>query len=138
MSEIKTKPTQVSVKEYLASISDEARRTDAEQLVALISKVTGQPPVMWGTSIVGFGSYHYKYASGREGDSMRIGLSARKEHAVIYGVIFYDFGTKLLEKLGKYTQGKGCLYIKKLADVDLATLEQMIANAWSQKHPSEA
>ena len=130
-------PTEIGVADYLATISDPTRLSDARRLIELIQSVTAEPPVMWGTSIVGFGSYHYKYASGHEGDTMRIGVSVRKEHLVLYGVIFYDHNTGLLGKLGKHKQGKGCLYIKKLADVDLSILEQMIKSAWNKPAPAE-
>jgi len=130
MPEVKTKPTQVTVAEYLSGLSDEARRQDCAQVVALIQRITGEDPVMWGTGIVGFGSYHYKYASGCEGDTMKIGVAGRREHLVLYGVIFYDRNTELLGRLGKHKQGKGCLYIKRLSDVDLEILEQMIRTAY--------
>ncbi len=101
--------------------------------MGLIEGITLEPAVMWGPSIIGFGSTHYRYASGHEGDTMKIGLSARKEHLVLYGVICYDLNTELLSQLGKHKQGKGCLYIKKLADVKLDVLEQMIKIAYEQK-----
>ncbi|MEI6478372.1 MAG: DUF1801 domain-containing protein [bacterium] len=126
-----------TVDEYLATLSDPVRLADAKQLLEIMGKLTGQPPVMSYATIVGFGSYYYKYATGREGDSPKVAFSARKEHLVLYGVIFYDHGTGLLEKLGKYKQGKGCLYIKKLADVDMAVLEEMIRNAYNRPHPAE-
>ncbi len=136
MAELKTKPTHVSVADYLATIEDEVRRADAERVIVLMQQITGEAPIMWGTSLIGFGSYRYKYASGREGEYLRIGLSPRKEHLVLYGVIFYDFGTGLLEKLGKHKQGKGCLYIKKLSDIDMPVLQEMITKAWTTPHPA--
>ena len=129
---------QTTVEEYLATIADETRLADAKRLLALMGDITGQPPVMWYKTIVGFGSYHYKYDSAREGDSMKLGFSARKEHLVLYGIIFYDQGTGLLDQLGKYKQGKGCLYIKKLSDVKLDVLERMIRNAYEQPSPAQA
>ena len=137
MTDLKTKPTEIKVSDYLATIIDEARLSDAKQLIALIQNITKQSPVMWGTNIIGFGSYSYKYASGREGKTMKIGFSARKEHSVLYGVIFYDYNIRLLDELGKYKQGKGCLYIKSLADIKLKILEQMIKNAYAQAAPNE-
>ncbi len=128
MSDVKTKPSSLKVSDYLATITDDARLADVQQLLALMGAVTGEPPVMWGTGIVGFGTYHYKYASGREGVTMQVGLSARKEHIALYGVIQYDENTELLDQLGVHTRGKGCLYIKKLADVKLDILEQLIRN----------
>ena len=138
MADLKTKPNKREVADYLATITDPTRLANTQQLISLLESVTGLPPVMWGTSIIGFGSYHYKYASGHEGDTMKVGLAARKEHLVLYGVIFYDHNTGLLERLGKYKQGKGCLYIKKLSDIDLGVLEQMMRTAWNQPAPAEA
>ena len=137
MVDLKTKPTAVSVKDYLETVNDETRLADAKHIITMLEKITGLKPVMWGPSIIGFGSYHYKYASGREGDFLKIGLSARKEHLVLYGVIHYDHNTGLLDKLGKYKQGKGCLYIKNLADVKLDVLEEMMKTAYNQPNPAE-
>lgn len=133
-NELKTKPTGGSVSDYLNAITDPTRQADAKKVVELMHAISKEDPIMW-SSIIGFGSYHYKYASGRQGDWMRLGLAARKDQLSLYGVIYYDHNTKLLDKLGKHTHGKGCLYIKKLSDVNLDILEQMIKNAWSQKAP---
>lgn len=136
MGENKTKPTDYSVKAYLNSIIDQQKRNDAEIIVDLIGRITKKEPVMWGSSIVGFGSYHYKYASGREGDTPIIALSARKQALVLYGLVFYDEfsnNNKLLSQLGVYKAGKGCLYIKSLHDVDIKILEEMIENAFQDK-----
>ena len=127
----------LEVSEYLTTITDQTRLSDTKKLIELLEGITGQSPLMWSTSIIGFGSYHYKYASGHEGDTMKIGLSARKEHLVLYGVIFYNHNTKLLDQLGKYKQGKGCLYIKKLADVNLGILQEMMVTAYNQPAPAE-
>ena len=136
MAENKTKPTEVSVHDYIAGIENTARRLDAEQLLQIMQKSTGEQPKMWGPSIVGFGSRHYKYESGREGDTVRVGFSARKQALVLYGVVFHNLITEnnsLLEKLGKHTMGKGCLYIKKMSDIDEQILAQMITNAHNSK-----
>src|ERR1700678_3451336 len=128
MAENKTKPTTSSVPAFLDACTDQARRTDAKALAKLMQKVTGSEPAMWGPSIIGFGSYHYKYESGREGDMPIVGFSPRKAATVIYGLGLGDSG-ELLAKLGKHTTGKGCLYIKKLADVDQKVLEAMVVKS---------
>lgn len=125
----KTAPTQLSVKEYVDAIPDEPKRADAKALVALMQKATGEKAKMWGPSIIGFGSYHYVYESGREGDMPLIGFSPRKAATVFYGLRAAEDHEDLLGRLGKYTTGKGCVYVKKLADVDLAVLETLIAQA---------
>jgi hypothetical protein len=133
MAENKTKPSTISVSAFIDDIADEARRADAKALVKLVQKTTGEKPAMWGPSIVGFGSDHYKYESGREGDAPMIGFSPRKAAHVLYGAIGSSGAEALLAKLGKHTTGKGCLYIKKLADVDLKVLEALIGNAVTAK-----
>jgi len=133
MAENKTKPTKTSVASFIAGLTDEARRADARMLVKLMQSAAGEKPQMWGPSIIGFGSVHYRYASGREGDMPLIGFSPRKAASVLYGVIGFSGSKAMLAKLGKHTTGKGCLYIKKLADVDLQTLEAMILKALSAK-----
>jgi len=126
MADNKTKPTKVSVAAFIDAITDQGRRADAKALVKLMQKAVGEKPKMWGPSIIGFGSYHYTYDSGREGDMPLIGFSPRKAATVLYGLS----GSKtLLPKLGKHTTGKGCVYIKKLADVDQKVLETMAAKA---------
>ncbi len=129
MAENKTKPTTLSAAAFLDACTDEARRTDAKALARLMQKVTGEKPTMWGPSIVGFDSYHYTYESGREGDMLLVGFSPRKAANVLYGTIGFDGAEALLARLGKHTTGKGCLYIKKLADVDMKVLEALIAKA---------
>ena len=131
MAENKTKPTKVSVSAYVEAIPDEGRRADAKALIKLMQRATGEKPAMWGPSIVGFGSYHYVYDSGREGDMPVVGFSPRKPATVLYVRAGSGHLDKLLPKLGKHTTGKGCFYIKKLADVDLKVLEQIIAKAAS-------
>jgi len=126
MAENKTKPTKRSVTAFINAVSDPSRRADAKALVKLLQRATGEKPQMGGPSIIGFGSCHYKYESGREGDMPIVGLSPRKAATVLYGVA----GAKeLLPRLGKHTTGKGCLYIKSLADVDQEVLEEMIVKA---------
>ncbi len=125
MADTKTKPTAQSVATFIESVTDTTRREDAKLLIKLMEKATGEKPAMWGSSIVGFGSYHYQYESGREGDMPVVGFSPRKAANVIYGLGLAD-AEALLAKLGRYTTGKGCLYIKKLADVDQKVLEQML------------
>lgn len=128
-AELKTKPTTVSVADFIASQPDAQTRADCEQLVRLMQKATGSKPRMWGTSIVGFGDAHYKYASGREGDWFQMGFSPRKQNLTLYlaaGFAGYD---ALLQKLGKHSTGKACLYVKRLADVDLPTLKTLIDKA---------
>lgn len=129
MAENKTKPTKLSVAAFINAITKSTRRADAKALVKLMQNAVGEKPNMWGPSIVGFGSYHYKYDSGREGDMPLIGFSPRKAATVLYGVIG-SIGSKApLPKLGKHTTGKGCLYVKKLADVDQQVLETLIAKS---------
>jgi len=133
MAENKTKPTEVSVAAFIEAIADEGKRADAKVLAKLMQKASGEKPKMWGPSIIGFGSYHYKYASGREGDTPLIGFSLRKAASVLYGVIGFKGVEALLAKLGEHTTGKGCLYIKKLSDVDLKVVEAMLAEALAAK-----
>jgi hypothetical protein len=123
----KTLPTTDDVEAFLAAVPDERRRADARTLCSLLSEVTGEPPVLWGTSIVGFGTYHYRYESGHEGDSALVGFSPRKANLVLYLVGgFADRHQKLLEELGPHKTGKGCLYLKSLADVDLDVLRRLV------------
>lgn len=126
MAENKTKPTRLSVSTFIDAITDPSRRADAKALVKLMQKAAGEKPKMWGPSIIGFGSYHYTYDSGREGDMPVVAFSPRKAATVLYGL---SDAEALLPKLGKHTRGKGCLYIKKLADVDQKVLETMAAKA---------
>jgi hypothetical protein len=126
MADNKTKPTKLSVAAFIDALPDETRRADAKALVKLMQSATGEKPKMWGPSIVGFGSYHYTYESGREGDTPLAGFSPRKAATVLYGVTGLSDSDELLAKLGKHTTGGGCLYIKKLADVDRKVLEALI------------
>jgi len=136
MAENKTKPTKVSVASYIAALPGESKRADAKALVKLMQAATGEKPAMWGPSIVGFGTVHYVYESGREGDMPLLGFSPRKPALVLYGVA--RSAESLLPRLGKHTTGKGCLYIKKLADVDMKVLEKMISTAVAKKSKKPA
>jgi Domain of unknown function (DU1801) len=126
--EPKTKQTTASVAAYLAAIDDEARRKDCKALATMMKKATGRAPKMWGESIVGFDTYHYRYASGQEGDWPVLGFSARKGPISVYVSAGYDGAQDLLARLGKHKAGKACLYIKRLADVDAGVLEQLLAH----------
>jgi hypothetical protein len=127
MAEQKTKPTDQSVDTFLDKIASVQTRDDCQTLISIMSKVTGYPPKMWGASIVGFGNYHYKYESGHEGDSCLTGFSPRKAAITLY-VMHPDSGQEeLLPKLGKHQAGKGCIYVKKIADIDVKVLERLVA-----------
>jgi hypothetical protein len=125
----KTKPTEVSVESHIAAIANEEQRNDAQRLVALMRKVTKQEPRMWGPSIVGFGSYHYKYASGHEGDSALAAFAARGRELVVYTAESFEGRDVLLAKLGEHRIGKVCVYIRRLANVDLKVLEKLVARS---------
>ncbi len=129
MAENKTQLTDASVEHYLAAIEDEARRKDCATLVKIMAKVTKHKPKMWGTAIVGFGIHRYKYESGREGETCVVGFSSRKGDISIYGTGSAPRREELLPMLGKHKTGKGCLYVGKLKDVDVAVLEQLIADS---------
>jgi len=129
MAELKTRKNSASVSAFLNTIDDAQKRSDAKKIAAMMRKITGSQAKMWGTSIVGFGSYHYKYASGRDGDFMLTGFSPRKQNLSLYIMAgFRDFD-KLLAKLGKHKTGKSCLYIKRLDDIDLKVLELLIGRS---------
>lgn len=138
MAQAKTGPTAVSVDETLARIGDPGRRADCETLRDLMRKVTGFEPVMWGTSIVGFGSYRYRYDSGRTGESCVTGFASRKGAISVYLVAEGTQQDRLLARLGRHRMGKACLSIKRLADVDVGVLEQLIAGSVAEvrrRHP---
>lgn len=126
MAELKTKLNEASVEAFLAKIEDEKKRQDAQAINALMQQVTGYEAKMWGDSIIGYGTYHYKYASGREGDWMLAGFSPRKQNLTLYIMSGFEDYDALLAKLGKHTTGKACLYIKKLEDVDLNVLRELV------------
>jgi hypothetical protein len=124
----KTQKTDLSVDSYLSSIENDKRREECKVVASMMKSATGLEPKMWGTSMVGFGDIHYKYESGREGDTFVMGFSSRKKDLTLYGV--KNSSTHdLLTKLGKYSEGKGCLYIRSLDDIDIKVLEQMMKNA---------
>ena len=138
MADNKTRPTELSVAAYIDALTDETKRADAKALIGLMQTATGEEPKMWGASIVGFGSYQYTYESGREGDMPLVGFSPRKAATVLYGLKGSSDAEALLAKLGKHTTGKGCLYIKKLADVDQKVLEALVVKsvaAIRSRHP---
>jgi hypothetical protein len=133
MADNKTKPTKLSVAAFIDALTDQTRRADAKALVKLMQSAAGETPKMWGPSIIGFGSYHYTYESGREGDMPLIAFSPRKAATVLYGMTGFSDAAALLAKLGKHTTGKGCLYIKKLSDVDQHVLEALVVKALAAK-----
>jgi hypothetical protein len=130
MAEIKTRPTQVNVDDFIAAIEKPVRRADAEVIRGMMERVTGEPATMWGPTIVGFGTYHYRYASGHEGDMCRVAFSPRSANLVFYVGGFPEYEA-LLESFGKHKRSKACLYVNKLADVDLDTLEQIVRRTYA-------
>ena len=126
MAELKTKPTDHSVEAFLNSVADDQKRQDSFTILNLMAEVTGDEPQMWGDTIVGFGRYHYKYASGREGDWFLTGFSPRKQNLTLYIMAGFDEYDNLMAQLGKYKTGKSCLYIKKLKDIDQAVLRELV------------
>jgi len=138
MADNLTKQNEMSVARFIDAVPDPGRRADAKAIVKLMQSATGEKPKMWGPSIIGFGSRHYKYDSGREGDMPLVAFSPRKAATVLYSLTGFAGAEALLEKLGKHTTGKGCLYVKKLADVNPKILETMIAKsvaATRAQHP---
>jgi hypothetical protein len=127
MAENKTKATDASVDAFLAAVEPERRRIDGRVVLEMMARISGEPPKMWGPSIIGFGSCHYRYESGREGDMPRIGFSPRKAQLVLYLADGFAGRDALFARLGKHSTSKACLYINKLADVDLAVLETLMA-----------
>ena len=137
MAENKTRITEVATEDFIAAVEPEAKRADAKVLDALFRRVTGEPAKMWGPSIIGYGEYHYRYASGHEGDMCRVGFSPRKAKHSLYVLDCGDPSEEaafapLLARLGKHSRGKACLYVNKLADIDLAVLEEMVALGWQR------
>ena len=138
MAKMKTTPTPASVDAYIDAVEDAQKRADCRAVAAMMAEVTGAPARMWGPSIVGFGSYHYRYESGREGDFMETGFAARKRAITLYIMAGFSEYGDLLAKLGKHDTGKSCLYVKRLADVDQAVLREMVERsvAWIRaRHP---
>ena len=130
VAEIKTKPTDLSVDAFLQAVEHPVRRADGKAVRAMMERVTGEPAVMWGPSIIGFGTYHYRYASGHEADMCRIGFSPRSANLVLYVGGFPEYEA-LLARLGKHKRSKACLYLNKLADVDPAVLEEMARRTYA-------
>jgi Domain of unknown function (DU1801) len=138
MAENKTQATDANVSAFLDGVTDANQRADADVIIALMQKASGEPAKMWGPSIIGFGSYHYRYESGREGDMCRIGFSPRKGQTVIYIVDGFPGHADLLARLGKHKTGKACLYIKRLADIDVAVLGGLVTASLAEmdrRHP---
>ncbi|MDQ3472785.1 MAG: DUF1801 domain-containing protein [Acidobacteriota bacterium] len=135
MAELKTKKTKASVNAFLDKITDQQRRKDSQTVLNLMKQATGEEPKMWGSSIVGFGTYHYRYASGREGDWPIIGFSPRKTDLTLYIMPGFEKFESLMAKLGKYKTGKSCLYIKKLDDVEMPVLKKLIAKSVERMAP---
>ena len=138
MAEPKTKPTKQSVASFFKSLPDPQVRQDCVTITKLMEEATGSKPTMWGPAIVGFGSQHYKYASGREGDWPVIGFSPRKQNLTLYIMSGFDEQAELLQKLGKHTTAKSCLYIKRLSDIDLPTLKKLIRASVKKKKKQAA
>lgn len=126
MAELKTKVTKVNVNDLIKSVPDEQKRKDSLVLIDIMSKITKEKPKMWGPSIIGFGSYHYKYESGHEGDMCLTGFSPRKAAISVYILMGFNKSPELMKKLGKFKTGKSCLYVKKLSDIDMKVLEELI------------
>jgi hypothetical protein len=137
----KTTKTEVSVDDFVAAVTDEQQRLDAIKIIDMMARVSGHPPTMWGPSIIGFGQYHYRYDSGREGTMCRIGFSPRKGQTVLYILEGFQEYTGILSQLGKFKTGKSCLYVKRLSDVDETLLEDLCARSldWmAEKYPDQA
>lgn len=132
MPENRTTPTDASVRAFIDAVANDTRRRDAHAVLGMMKRVTGVEPRMWGPSIVGFGTMHYRYESGREGDMPRIGFSPRKAGLVLYVLTRADGEAALLARLGKHTTGASCLYVDRLSDVDVTVLEAMAADAWAR------
>lgn len=125
MTANKTQQTDASVEAFIGTVADQRQAEDARTIVSLLERVSGEPARMWGPSIIGFGSYHYKYESGREGDMCRIGFSPRKGNTVLYIVDGFPAYQDIMARLGKYKTGKSCLYVKRLSDIDIGALEEL-------------
>lgn len=129
MAELKTKPNKQSVQTFLQGIPDERKRQDCFTLLEMLRQISGKEPVMWGDSIVGFGAHHYRYATGREGDWFQVGFSPRKQNLTLYITTGFERYKDLLARLGKHSTSISCLYIKKLADVDMSVLRELVARS---------
>lgn len=131
-AKIKTVPTRVSVTKFISQVGDAQRRKDSREVLEMMKRITGLQPVMWGPAIIGFGKYHYRYESGREGDMPVAAFSPRKQNLTIYLDTGFTRETALMKKLGKYKTGKVCLYISKLSDVDTGILESLIRKSFEK------
>ena len=138
MAELKTKQTSQSVEKFVSAVADEQRREDCRTVLRIMKEVTGEKPKMWGSSMVGFGSYHYKYASGREGDWFLTGFAPRKQDLTLYIMAGFSRYNELLRKLGKHKIGKSCLYIKQLDDVDIDVLTELVEQSVQHVARSDA
>lgn len=136
MSHNKTVASKASVEDFINSLEDYQQAQDSHELVKMMQEISGEPPVMWGTAIIGFGSYHYKYVSGREGDWAQIGFSPRKGKLSLYLTFNAAKLTEQFPDLGKYTIAKGCIYIKRLSDVNIDELKKLIALAYATENES--
>ena len=137
-AELKTKVNDASVTDFLRSVADEQKRKDSFEILKIMKQITKEEPKMWGSSIVGFGSYHYKYESGREGDSPIMGFSPRKQNLTLYLMRGLNSHADLLKKLGKHKTSVGCLYIKKLSDIDVDVLKELITDSLKAIKKSQA
>jgi hypothetical protein len=138
MAENKTQATRADVTAFIESVADDGQRADAHTIATMMARLSGEPPKMWGPSIIGFGAYHYKYDSGREGNAPRIGFSPRKGQTVLYLIDGYSQRAEQLARLGKHKTGKSCLYVKRLSDIDTAVLEEMVVGSlayMAEKYP---
>ena len=133
-----TQPGPGDVGAFLDAVPDERRRTDARAALELMREVTGAEPVMWGSSMVGFGTQHYTTADGKQREWFAVGLSPRKASLTLYGLTYYESNQDLLDRLGTHTTGKGCLYLKRLDDVDRDVLVELVERAWESNHSAEA
>lgn len=132
MAELKTRKNDADVAAFLEGIANEKRREDCRAVVAMMADVTGEPPAMWGDSIIGFGSYRYRYPTGREGDWMATGVAPRKQSLTVYIQTGFHRHAELMERLGRHTTGKSCLYIKRLEDVDVDVLRELIRDSFAR------
>ncbi len=138
MSDLKTRPTDEDVQSFLDAVEPESKRQDCQVLLELMQEVTGEPAKMWGPSIVGFGSYHYRYASGREGDWFLTGFAPRKQNLTLYIMAGFEGYEALMAKLGKHSTGKSCLYVKRLEDVDAGVLRELVAESVEHMRATQA
>lgn len=130
----KTRPTTADVEAFLDGVADERRRADAWEVLDTLRRVSGAEPTMWGASIIGFGRQPYTTSDGKERDWFAVGLSPRKAALTLYGLTYYGSNAELLERLGRHTSGKGCVYVRRLDDIDRDVLEELIAHAWATNH----